>query len=197
MFNFSYKTIDAPTIGYFKDKGSKFEAYAFPIEDMDEYKIRLQEIKALHPKATHHCYAYRLGTDKNFNYRVNDDGEPSGTAGRPILGQIDSFELSNILIIVVRYYGGTNLGIPGLINAYKSAAKEVLQLSKIVEKELKLKLKIQCSFENLTAVMQVLKKINAKIIEQKYDDAMILVVEINRADDGVLMDSLKYIGKIV
>ncbi len=99
----------------------------FPSHRVDEFKHRLEEVKKEHPKATHHCFAYRIGTDKNI-YRVSDDGEPSGTAGKPILGQIDSKELTNVLIVVVRYFGGTLLGVPGLINAYKSAASMVLQV---------------------------------------------------------------------
>src|SRR5690606_2431913 len=109
----------------FKDRGSKFLAYAFPINDEQELKGKLKELKALHPKAGHHCYAYRLGLDGN-QYRANDDGEPSGSAGKPILGQIDSAGVTNVLVVVVRYFGGTLLGVPGLINAYKTATAEAL-----------------------------------------------------------------------
>ena len=113
-----YKTVAGPAHGEYKDRGSKFLAYAFPVYAEEEWQARLEEVRREHPKARHHCYAYRLGLDGN-NFRANDDGEPSGTAGRPILGQIDSFELVNILVIVVRYFGGTLLGASGLINAYR------------------------------------------------------------------------------
>ena len=121
-----YNTIEKPATAEFKDRGSKFLAYVYPVQLIEEFKIRLADLKKEHPKAVHHCFAYRLGTDKN-NFRVSDDGEPSGTAGRPILGQIDSKELTNVVIIVVRYFGGTLLGVPGLINAYKTSASMVLQ----------------------------------------------------------------------
>ena len=107
-----YYTIEKPSVAEFKERGSKFIAYAFPIADVSEFKLRLAEIKKEHPKATHHCFAYRLGLDGN-TYRVSDDGEPSGSAGKPILGQIDSKQVTNVLVIVVRYFGGTQLGIPG------------------------------------------------------------------------------------
>ncbi|HPG12861.1 MAG TPA: YigZ family protein [Chitinophagaceae bacterium] len=116
-----FLTIEKSTTAEYKDRGSKFLAYAWPINDKDSFKEHLAAVKKEQPKASHHCFAYRIGTDGN-NYRVSDDGEPSGTAGRPILGQIDSKELTNVLIIVVRYFGGTLLGVPGLIQAYKSAA---------------------------------------------------------------------------
>ena len=115
----TYYTIEKPSVAEFKDRGSKFIAYAFPITDVIEFKEKLSALKKEHPKAVHHCFAYRMGLD-GINFRVSDDGEPSGTAGRPILGQIDSKQITNVLIVVVRYFGGTLLGVPGLINAYKS-----------------------------------------------------------------------------
>src|SRR4051794_33870893 len=116
-----YYTIEKESAAEFKDRGSKFIGYAFPVTTINECKEKLAAIKKEHPKATHHCFAYRIGID-GMNYRVSDDGEPSGSAGRPILGQIDSRQVINTLIIVVRYFGGTLLGVPGLINAYKTAA---------------------------------------------------------------------------
>ncbi len=128
-----YYTIENPSIAEFKDKGSKFIAYAFPVNEVKDFKEKLAAIKKEHPKATHHCFAYRIGTD-GTTYRVSDDGEPSGSAGRPILGQLDSKQLTNVLVIVVRYFGGTLLGVPGLINAYKSSAAMALQLVAIIKK---------------------------------------------------------------
>jgi uncharacterized YigZ family protein len=126
-----YYTIEKNAQAEFKDRGSKFIAYACPVRNVEDFKERLTEIKKEHPKATHHCFAYRIGLDGN-SYRASDDGEPSGTAGRPILGQIDSKELVNVLVVVVRYFGGTLLGVPGLIHAYRSAAALALQMSPLV-----------------------------------------------------------------
>src|SRR5437764_3436924 len=128
-----YYTIEKPSLAEFKDRGSKFLAYAFPIQLVDDFKKRLKELKEEHPKAAHHCFAYRLGLDGN-NFRVSDDGEPSGSAGRPILGQIDSKNIINAGVVVVRYFGGTLLGVPGLINAYKTTTVLALQLVPIVRK---------------------------------------------------------------
>src|SRR3954469_11074421 len=123
-----YYTIEREAVTELKDRGSRFIAFTYPVVTADDCKLHLAELKKLHPKATHHCFAYRLGTDGNI-FRVSDAGEPSGTAGRPILGQIDSRELTNVMVIVVRYFGGTLLGVPGLINAYRSVTALVLQLT--------------------------------------------------------------------
>lgn len=129
----AYKTIARPTLAQLVVNNSKFIGYTFPIDDEDEANTRLDEIRQEHPKATHWCYALRIGTSGDL-FRANDDGEPSGSAGRPILGQIDSFELTNVLIIVVRYYGGVNLGVSGLIKAYKESAQLALEQANIVVK---------------------------------------------------------------
>lgn len=159
-------TIDKPSTAEFKDRGSKFIAYAFPIETADEFKIHLQNLKKEHPKAVHHCFAYRIGTDGN-NFRSSDDGEPSGSAGKPILGQIDSKELSNVAVIVVRYWGGSLLGVPGLINAYKTAASLSLQVVPIIQKQIELIYSIQFDYTTMNDVMMVLKKYNCTIISQE------------------------------
>ena len=129
----TYKTIEKPSEGLFKDKGSKFISLAFPVNSEEEIKEIVQSIKKEHHSARHHCYAWRLGADQ-LHFRANDDGEPSSTAGKPILGQIQSFDLTNILIVVVRYFGGTLLGVSGLINAYRSAALDAINQAEIVEK---------------------------------------------------------------
>src|SRR6478735_3683732 len=128
-----FYTIEKSASAEFKDRGSKFIAYTYPVQSVEDFKKCMEAIKKEHPKATHHCFAYRIGLDNN-TYRVSDDGEPSGTAGKPILGQIDSKKLTNILVIVVRYFGGTLLGVPGLINAYKSVTAMTLQLTTIIAK---------------------------------------------------------------
>ncbi|MES1224616.1 MAG: YigZ family protein [Bacteroidota bacterium] len=163
--NYSYKTIEKPSVAEFKDRGSKFIAYAFPIADVNEFKEKLAAVKKEHPKATHHCFAYRLGTDGN-TFRVSDDGEPSGSAGRPILGQIDSRQVTNVLIIVVRYFGGTLLGVPGLINAYKTAAALALQLVPAVQKPILVNYRLQFDYTMMNDVMKIVKQFDCVVLKQ-------------------------------
>lgn len=161
-----YNTVLQPAMAEFKDRGSKFLAYTFPIETTDDFKERLQELKKEHPKAVHHCFAYRIGTDGN-TFRVSDDGEPSGTAGRPILGQIDSKQLTNVLVVVVRYFGGTLLGVPGLINAYKTATSLALQVTPIIQKPVEVKYSIEFDYTQMNEVMMVMKQYNCTIISNE------------------------------
>jgi uncharacterized YigZ family protein len=161
-----YNTIAQPSTAEFKDRGSKFLAVAFPIATADDFKKHLQILKKEHPKAVHHCFAYRIGTDGN-NFRSSDDGEPSGTAGKPILGQIDSKELTNLAIIIVRYWGGTLLGVPGLINAYKTAAALALQVTPIIQKQVEIKYAIEFDYTQMNDVMMILKQFNCTIITQE------------------------------
>ncbi len=161
-----YTTIEKPSNAEFKDRGSKFIAFAFPIETADDFKKELQVLKKEHPKAVHHCFAYRIGTDGN-NFRSSDDGEPSGTAGKPILGQIDSKELVNVAVIVVRYWGGTLLGVPGLINAYKVSAAMALQVTPIVQKQVELVYSIEFDYTQMNDVMMILKQFNCNMLAQE------------------------------
>ncbi len=161
-----YKTIDQPAMAEFKDKGSKFIAYTFPIDTVDEFKAHLQNLKKEHPKAVHHCFAYRIGTDGNV-FRVSDDGEPSGTAGKPILGQIDSKELTNTAIIIVRYFGGTLLGVPGLINAYKTTSSLALQVTKIIHRQIETKYVIHFDYTQMNDIMMILKQCNCTVINKE------------------------------
>lgn len=161
-----YKTIAQSSTAEFKDRGSKFFAFAFPIESAEEFKKFLQQLKKEHPKAVHFCFAYRIGTDGN-NYRSSDDGEPSGSAGKPILGQIDSKELTNVAIIVVRYWGGTLLGVPGLINAYRTAASLALQITPLVQKQIEVKYTLQFDYTRMNEVMMVIKQFNCSVIAQE------------------------------
>jgi uncharacterized YigZ family protein len=158
-----YNTIETPAFAEFKDRGSKFIAYAFPVSSADDFKQRLNDTKKEHPKATHHCFAYRLGTDGN-NFRVSDDGEPSGSAGRPILGQIDSKQLTNTLVIVVRYFGGSLLGVPGLINAYKSATAMALQLTPVVPRPITARYTLTFDYTLMNEVMSVIKSCQGAVI---------------------------------
>jgi uncharacterized YigZ family protein len=160
--NYYYKTIAKEGFAEFKDRGSRFLAYAYPIDSVEAFKEKLAALKKEHPKAVHHCFAYRLGLD-NLVFRVSDDGEPSGSAGRPILGQIDSKGLTNVLIVVVRYFGGTLLGVPGLINAYKTSASLALQVTPEVEKAVEVNYRIHCTYDLLNDVMVVLKQSNSTI----------------------------------
>ncbi len=161
-----YNTIAQPSTAEFKDRGSKFFAFAFPIVTADDFKKQLQILKKEHPKAVHHCFAYRIGTDGN-NFRSSDDGEPSGTAGKPILGQIDSKELTNVAVIVVRYWGGTLLGVPGLINAYKTAAALALQVTPIIQKQVELQYSVEFDYTQMNDVMMILKQFNCNILAQE------------------------------
>ena len=163
----AYHTISAPATGEFKDRGSKFLAYAYPVADVTAIEEALEQVRKLHPKARHHCYAYRLGVDQN-NFRANDDGEPSGTAGRPILGQIDSFGLSHVLIVVVRYFGGTLLGTSGLINAYKLSAREALEQAEIEERIIEEQFELTFDYAIMSQVMNAVKKLEINIAKQDF-----------------------------
>ena len=158
-----YNTIDKTATAEFKDRGSKFIAYAFPIQTADDFKLELNSLKKEHPKAVHHCFAYRIGNE-GINFRVSDDGEPSGSAGRPILGQIDSKEITDVAIVVVRYFGGTLLGVPGLINAYKTAAALCLQVVPVIRKQVEIIHEIHFDYTQMNAVMQILKQYNCTVI---------------------------------
>jgi len=160
-----YFTIEKPSIAEFKDRGSRFLAYAFPVNDVQAFKKHMQELKKDHPKAVHHCFAYRLGYDAH-NFRANDDGEPSGSAGKPILGQIDSKQLTNVAVIVVRYFGGSLLGVPGLINAYKTAASLALQTTPIIQKPVMAHFSIDFDYEQLNQVMMMIKSMQGEVSKQ-------------------------------
>lgn len=157
-----YTTIDKPSNAEFKDRGSKFLAFAFPIATAEDFKKELQLLKKDHPKAVHHCFAYRIGTDGN-NFRSSDDGEPSGTAGKPILGQIDSKGITNVAVVVVRYWGGTMLGVPGLINAYKTTTALALQVTPIVERQVEVNYSIEFDYTRMNEVMMLIKQYNCTI----------------------------------
>jgi uncharacterized YigZ family protein len=160
-----YNTIDKPSVAEFKDRGSRFIALAFPLSTIPGFKSKLAEVKSTYPKATHYCFAYRLGYD-GAQFRVSDDGEPSGSAGRPILGQIDQRKLTNVLVVVVRYFGGTLLGVPGLINAYRSAASLALQVTPVVQKQVMIPFRLEFDYTRLNDVMQVLRQYDCIITEK-------------------------------
>ena len=192
LFSDTYLTIEKSTEAIFKDKGSKFLAYAYPVENDQQIKEILNQLKKEHHTANHHCYAYRLGADK-MNYRANDDGEPNNTAGKPILGQIQSNDLTNILIVVVRYFGGTLLGVSGLINAYKNSAADVIKVSSIIEKQILFNYTIQFYFEHLNDVMKLLKQLDCKIINQQFDNNCEISFSIRKANSEQCEEKLKKI----
>jgi uncharacterized YigZ family protein len=161
-----YNTIAQSSSAEFKDRGSKFIAYAFTIESTEDFKKQLQALKKEHPKAVHHCFAYRMGTDGN-TFRSSDDGEPSGTAGKPILGQLDGRELTNVAVVVVRYWGGTLLGVPGLINAYKTATALALQITPIIQKQVEIKYTIEFDYTRMNEVMLILKQYSCTVVTQE------------------------------
>jgi uncharacterized YigZ family protein len=160
-----FQTIEKEAVAEYKDRGSRFLAYAFPVTDVSVFKKRLTELKKEHSKAVHHCYAYRFG-HQGIDFRVNDDGEPSGSAGRPILAQIDSKELTDTAVVVVRYFGGTLLGVPGLIQAYKTSTVLALQLIPVVRKTIDDTLEVFFDYTLINEVMRILKANNCVIAEK-------------------------------
>ncbi len=164
----TYKTIKSASQGIYKEKGSRFLAFAFPVSDQEEIKPIIDKIRKEHHEARHHCFAYMIGHDRTI-WRVNDDGEPSGTAGRPILGQINSFELTNILIVVSRYFGGTLLGVSGLINAYRSSALNSIENAELIERTLQDYYEIIYPYDAMNIVMKVLKEENIGQADQLFD----------------------------
>ena len=192
LFDDTFKTISKPSEGMFKDKGSRFFAYLYPIQSEAEIKDIIAELKSIHPKASHHCWAIRLSLDRSI-FRLNDDGEPSGTAGRPILNTLLSFDLTNVLAVVVRYFGGTLLGIPGLINAYKTATIEAIQASEVIVKTVDLVFKIEFSHSVMNEVMKVVKEENIKIFNQSFDLSCTFNLEIRQSQVNNVINRLEKI----
>lgn len=196
LFEDTFKTIRTPAEGIFKDRGSKFLAYAYPIVHENEVKPLVENLKKEHFKAVHHCYAYRLGLDRS-NFRVNDDGEPSGTAGKPILNTLLSQEVTNILVVVVRYFGGTLLGVPGLINAYISATIEALAVADIIEKTVNDVYNVSFEFVQMNAVRKVVKEFSLKIRNQTYDNQCTMELEFRKTLTNQVIGKFEKIDGIV
>lgn len=167
MFEDTFKTVETVSEGLYKDKGSKFFAFAFPVNNEDQIKEHLQELRKKYFDARHHCYAYALGPGRD-GYRINDDGEPSGTAGKPIYGQILSHDLTNILIVVIRYFGGVKLGVRGLINAYKAATIDALNNNVIIEKIITEVYELKFEYPLMNEVMRVLKENDLEQISHNF-----------------------------
>ena len=187
-----YTTISAASTGEFKDRGSKFLAYTYAVYSADDIKNRLEEVRKLHPKARHHCFSWRLGTD-GTQYRANDDGEPSGTAGRPILGQIDSFGLTNVLVVVVRYFGGTKLGVSGLINAYKRATIDAFEQAETIEKTVDNVYQLTFGYEIMSDVMNFVKKANLQVIKQEFEATGLIEFALRQSETEHILEQIKKI----
>lgn len=185
-----YLTIEKPSFAEYKDRGSRFLAYAYPLTGIDAFKKNLKALKEEHPKAAHHCFAYRLGTDGNL-FRAGDDGEPSGTAGKAILGQLDSKGLTDTLVIVVRYFGGTLLGVPGLIQAYKTAASLALQLTPIVRKPVLVSYELQFDYTLMNEVMLLLKRSGSAVQQQDLQLFCHMEVGIPKAEEQNVVEKLQ------
>lgn len=183
---FTYQTISSPVEAEFTDRGSRFIAYAYPIESVADFKLQLHKLKEQHPKAVHHCFAYRLGTDK-INFRSSDDGEPSGSAGKPILNQIDSVGITNVLVVVVRYFGGILLGVPGLINAYKQSTQQALRLATIETRSIEKLLWLQTDYNSMNDVMHWIKHYQLRVVEKHIDLFCTFRIKIPLAKEAEIM----------
>ena len=196
LFDDTYKTIEKPSEGMFRDRGSKFLAYACPINAEVDLKNILVQLKAEHPKANHHCWAMRLGIDRSV-FRINDDGEPSGTAGRPILNTLLSHDLTNLVVVVVRYFGGTLLGIPGLINAYKTATEEALKAAAVTKKTVNDVYTIQFDYLQMNDVMKIIKEDNLTIIAQIFDNNCSIQLSIRKTQVNQTISKLNKLNALV
>lgn len=186
----SYRTLAAPSEGEFKDRGSKFIAYAWPVRHEAEALQHLENLRKEHFKARHHCFAWRFDPD-GARFRANDDGEPSGTAGRPILGQIDSFALTYVMVVVVRYFGGTLLGTSGLINAYREAAADALRKAEIVECLVKDRILLDFDYALMPEVMNAVKKMDLDILHQQFDTRGQLEIGIRQSETDATLRRLR------
>ncbi len=186
----TYQVVANPSIGDYKEKGSKFIALLYPVRSVKEVEKKIEEVKSLHPKARHHCYAYRIGIEGKL-YRANDDGEPSGTAGKPILGQLHSTGVSDTLIVVVRYFGGTKLGVPGLIHAYKSASADALSKTTFVTRVLTDAFELRFEYAKMGHVMNVIKSMGLMIKEKSFDISPRVVIELPRSMKEEMLKHLK------
>ena len=193
---FSFKTIRSPLENILlKEKGSKFIGFAFPVNNEAEIKAALEKVRTEHPKATHHCYAFRLGIEGE-NYRANDDGEPSGSAGLPIYNQLLANELTHILLIVVRYYGGTKLGVSGLVKTYKESAKLTLEESEIITKDLESEVEIEFDFNKQNQIFTLLNKFDGKILNFFSEEQCKIIAKINTSQKENISEQLSEMQNI-
>lgn len=192
LFDDTYKTIAAPSEGVFRDRGSKFIGYAWPIRSEEEIKPLLAGLRAEHAKARHFCWALRLSPDRSI-FRIQDDGEPSGTAGRPILNTLLSADITNVFIVVVRYFGGTLLGVPGLINAYKTAAQEAIQAANIVEKTVNDIYEVSFGYLHMNDIMKLVKEEKLNVLSQNFDNSCSIQLEIRKSGLNAILGKIEQI----
>ncbi len=193
MMKHVYYTIREPARGLYKEKGSKFIAMAFPVSSEEEISEQLGKLRKEYHDARHHCYAWRLGPDMK-SYRSNDDGEPAGSAGPPILGQIRSKNLTNVLIVVVRYFGGTLLGVGGLIRAYKSAAADALEQAPVIREKVYVRWQLNFGYPRMNAVMRLVKEFDLVLEHQQFDTECQLVLAVWKRDEKKIMERIALIG---
>lgn len=192
----TYQTIRKKVKGHlFKDRGSKFIGDAFPVKNEEEVRQRLMEVKEDHPKANHHCYAYSLGHDEPY-IRYNDDGEPANSAGKPIYGQLYGFDITNVLVVVTRYFGGTKLGVGGLIHAYKTTAKLCLEEANIIKKEITDQLEVKCDYEQMNEVLKLVKREDLSIVEQELKLKCRYILEVNVERSSSIKERLELLKGI-
>jgi len=193
LFDDTYRTIEKPSEGTFRDRGSKFLAFAYPVNNETELKNKLTQLRSEHSKANHHCWAMRLTIDRSV-FRLNDDGEPSGTAGRPILNTLLSHDVTNLVVVVVRYFGGTLLGVPGLINAYKMATEEALKQAIIIQKTVNDIYTIEFDYLQMNDIMRIIKEDSLTIITQAFDNNCSITVSIRKMQ---INQTLSKLGKLI
>ncbi|MEG1700684.1 MAG: YigZ family protein [Alistipes sp.] len=192
----SYLTLAAPSDATIRERSSKFIAYAYPVQTEEQIRGHIEALHQQYYDATHLCYAWRLGP-KGEAYRANDNGEPSGTAGRPILGQLLSKTLTNCLVVVVRYFGGTKLGVPGLIAAYRTAAAEALAAAEIQERTVDRTVRVDCPFEKLNDIMRVIKEVQPTLLSQSFDNRCTFELSIRESRADLLLEKLTKAGGIL
>ncbi|MES2652258.1 MAG: YigZ family protein [Bacteroidota bacterium] len=195
LFDDTYRTLKTTSEGIFRDKGSKFIAYAYPITNETEIKSILTTLRTEHPKARHFCWAFRLTPDRGI-FRINDDGEPSGTAGRPILNTLLSADVTNVLMVVVRYFGGTLLGVPGLINAYKSASIEAIKANEVIARTINDVYEIRFDYLFMNDVMRILKEEQLNVLKQEFDSNCLVRFEVRKSNLSVVLRKMEKIDEI-
>jgi uncharacterized YigZ family protein len=196
LFDDTYRTIEKPSEGIFRDRGSKFLSFAYPVNNETELKHNLTQLRSGHPKANHHCWAMRLTPDRSI-FRLNDDGEPSGTAGRPILNTLLSHDITNLAVVVVRYFGGTLLGVPGLINAYKMATEEALNTAVIIQKTVNDVYTIEFDYLQMNDIMRVIKDDGLEIINQTFDNNCCIRVSIRKMQVNQTLAKLNKLNGVI
>jgi len=191
----TFLTLKGESEGLYKEKGSKFLAFAFPVNDEQDIKEKLDSLRKKYYDARHHCYAYILGKEKE-NYRANDDGEPNHSAGDPILGQIRSNDLTNVLIVVIRYFGGTKLGVGGLITAYKTAAAEAIMANEIITEVVTKKIRFTFDYLDMNDVMRLIKEYDLDIKSQDFDNSCSMTIRVREGNYGQVIDRLREISSV-